>query len=90
MDFYSPPKGYGYNPLMKHDRNGPCVCGSDKKYKKCCLPIMVDYVPLKVLENMKNKNTEEQCDIFVKWLKRRKLWYKIKYFIKEKILRMKH
>jgi hypothetical protein len=20
----------------KHDRNGPCPCGSGKKYKKCC------------------------------------------------------
>ena len=28
----------GPDPIReeKHDRNGPCPCGSGKKYKKCC------------------------------------------------------
>ena len=25
-------------PAKKPGRNEPCHCGSDKKYKKCCLP----------------------------------------------------
>ena len=24
--------------MKKSGRNGPCPCGSGKKYKKCCLP----------------------------------------------------
>ena len=24
------------NPLTGMNRNGPCLCGSGKKYKKCC------------------------------------------------------
>lgn len=30
-----------YVPELKKqrvDRNGPCLCGSPKKFKKCCLP----------------------------------------------------
>lgn len=27
----------GRQPLHKVGRNSPCICGSGKKYKKCCL-----------------------------------------------------
>lgn len=29
------------------DRNGPCHCGSGKKYKKCHLMLEQGYVPLR-------------------------------------------
>jgi hypothetical protein len=28
------------NPLLRKPRNSPCLCGSGKKWKKCCLPLM--------------------------------------------------
>ena len=27
----------GIAPVKKIGRNDPCICGSNKKYKKCCL-----------------------------------------------------
>jgi uncharacterized protein YecA (UPF0149 family) len=32
-----PPTAPARNPLRGIGRNDPCPCGSDKKYKKCCL-----------------------------------------------------
>lgn len=29
--------GNKWNPLLKYPRNEPCYCGSNKKFKKCCL-----------------------------------------------------
>lgn len=36
-------------PVKKIGRNEPCVCGSGKKYKKCCLPIADSAPPKQVL-----------------------------------------
>lgn len=36
MKCQKPKEGYMENPLRKVDRNIKCVCGSDKKVKKCC------------------------------------------------------
>jgi len=29
--------GIRYEQVQLPDRNAPCICGSGKKYKKCCL-----------------------------------------------------
>lgn len=43
---WRPSAGYDYNPLLKMvERNDPCICGSGKKWKKCCMdkiPQLVD------------------------------------------------
>jgi len=36
--------GYVYNPLKKYPRNGPCICGSGKKFKKCHLDLLPDAI----------------------------------------------
>ena len=33
-----PPEAPAINPFKGVGRNGPCPCGSGKKFKKCCLP----------------------------------------------------
>lgn len=40
MKAYIPKPGHVWNPLRSLPRNGKCVCGSGKKFKKCCLPYM--------------------------------------------------
>lgn len=58
---------YSYDRLEKKDslkkigRNDKCVCGSGKKFKKCCLPKInfQDIYELKQNERPVNKNTIE-------------------------------
>lgn len=52
---YAPKPGFGWNPLRKLDRNGPCVCDSGKKYKKCCLPKMPDVLPAETIAKLWKK-----------------------------------
>ena len=42
-----PQQGWRAQPLPKPERNGPCPCGSGKKFKQCCQPYEapVDIVP---------------------------------------------
>ena len=35
--YYSRPKNTYTRKIEKYNRNSPCVCGSGKKYKKCCI-----------------------------------------------------
>ncbi len=37
---YVPKDGMAHNPLKGYPRNYPCVCGSEKKFKKCCMDKM--------------------------------------------------
>jgi uncharacterized protein YecA (UPF0149 family) len=34
---YPEKENLGKNTQTKIDRNDPCPCGSEKKYKKCCM-----------------------------------------------------
>ncbi|NTS76139.1 YchJ family protein [Catenovulum sp. SM1970] len=34
--YYQDGDVYGYDTPIKLERNQPCICGSGKKYKKCC------------------------------------------------------
>lgn len=34
---YEPIKGCDWNPFLKYPRNELCYCGSEKKYKLCCI-----------------------------------------------------
>lgn len=40
-----PVDGFVRNPLMDFPRNEKCVCGSGKKWKKCCHSRSSRYVP---------------------------------------------
>lgn len=46
------------NPLLKWPRNFNCVCGSTKKFKKCCLNTLAPQVTIKDA-NMINKKLEK-------------------------------
>ncbi len=37
MSAYKPKPGYTFNPAFGWGRNDKCLCGSGKKFKKCCL-----------------------------------------------------
>lgn len=39
---------YERNPLLKFPRNQDCFCGSEKKFKRCCLK----YMPSEIAWNM--------------------------------------
>ncbi len=47
-----PAKGYVHNPLKKWPRNSACFCGSNVKFKKCCLNKMSLYMPEKDAEDI--------------------------------------
>lgn len=42
---YAPMKGYEWNKMRSLPRNGPCICDSGKKFKKCCLDKLPPVVP---------------------------------------------
>lgn len=37
-------KGWVHNPLMDLPVNMKCPCGSNRKFKKCCLPLTHRYI----------------------------------------------
>jgi uncharacterized protein YecA (UPF0149 family) len=43
---YSLKRDAMWNPFIKFERNHPCICRSQKKYKKCCLPKMPRAIPI--------------------------------------------
>ena len=43
------------NPLLKWPRNFNCVCGSGKKFKKCCLPGLNRQVTIKDAREINKK-----------------------------------
>lgn len=50
---------------MKIDRNDPCLCGSGKKYKKCCLNKSDEQrlaeAVVRSSDNLKNEAHIKQC-----------------------------
>lgn len=45
---YLCPKGYTKNPLESYPRNELCPCGSEKKFKKCCIDLVKSqWIPIK-------------------------------------------
>lgn len=55
---YYPAQGFAFNPYLKYPRNKECYCGSDKKYKKCCLltePIVIQKDAESSARNLVNK-----------------------------------
>lgn len=52
---FRPKKGFVANPLRKYPRNDPCLCGSGKKWKRCCEPDMPLYIP------KSEKEDHERC-----------------------------
>jgi len=48
-----PKEGFVYNPIFKYPRNLKCFCGTDKKFKKCCLRLMPKVVSKEKAEEMK-------------------------------------
>jgi hypothetical protein len=70
MIVYKPKPGFTHNPLLNNiGRNDACPCGSGKKYKKCCLGLMMRYIPVYTAEKMKGKPIEKQIDIFTEYVK---------------------
>jgi len=49
-----PQPGNSWNPMKSHPRNALCFCGSDKKFKKCCLPTLGPTVPTDKVQMLKN------------------------------------
>jgi len=41
-----PSPGFSKNPLWwDYDRNKPCPCGTERKFKRCCKPHLPRYIP---------------------------------------------
>jgi hypothetical protein len=55
---YALKPGFHWNPLKKLPRNGPCICQSGKKYKKCCLPLAKEVVDAGEFMYLSNKVKE--------------------------------
>lgn len=69
MLVYVPKKGFIDNPLLKNiKRNNPCPCNSGKKFKKCCLNLIQQYIPEYLKNEMINKTKEEQYKIYCKYV----------------------
>ena len=64
--FYAPAHGYSRNILVNYGRNLPCLCGSEVKFKKCCLPRMPRYIPADVALRMEKDKTHKEA-IFFEW-----------------------
>lgn len=47
-----------WNPVKRYPRNAPCVCGSGKKFKKCCEP----HQPV-AINNEGEQTQKENADI---------------------------
>lgn len=47
-------EGFAWNPMRDYPRNQPCPCGSQAKFKRCCLPKMAACVPVEKAEKMKH------------------------------------
>lgn len=48
-----PREGYAWNPLFAHmERNEPCLCGSGRKWKKCCMASQPRVVTQNVADHM--------------------------------------
>lgn len=51
-------EGYVYNPLKGYARNGMCLCGSGKKFKKCHLDLIPEAITtaraVKITLDLKN------------------------------------
>ncbi len=70
MIVYKPKPGFAHNPLLNNiGRNDPCPCGSGKKYKKCCLEIMIRFIPIYTAEKMKGKPIDKQISILTEYVK---------------------
>ena len=51
-----PAPGYTWNPLTKIKPNTrPCICGEDKKFKKCCGPKQPSVLPIAMVEALVKK-----------------------------------
>jgi len=61
--------GFSHNPLLRYGRNDPCICGSNKKFKKCCLPKLPRGVPSPIADDMKNKSVGTQAAILLEYIK---------------------
>lgn len=42
QNYYYPPPGYAWNPLKQYPRNANCFCGSGRKFKTCCVNLVLD------------------------------------------------
>ncbi len=54
----APAKGYSPNPLVGLPRNMPCPCGSNVKFKKCCLLDTKPYVLTEALADYQRTKDE--------------------------------
>lgn len=52
MVAYLPPQGNLWNPLLKSPRNGPCGCGSGRKFKTCCLGKLPPTLPAALVDKI--------------------------------------
>lgn len=52
---YFPAKGFDRNPLCSRKRNDVCICGSGKKFKKCCMDKIHKIIPENLCKEMKKQ-----------------------------------
>lgn len=65
----APVSGFGYNPLLSYGRNNVCLCGSNKKFKKCCLSVIPRSIPDRLIKEMKGKSFGVQASILLDFVK---------------------
>lgn len=67
-------KGYTGNPLLNWGRNDPCICGSGKKFKKCCIHNLPKAIPTNLRDEMLKK-PNLKVKLFWEWyLDQKKIW----------------
>jgi hypothetical protein len=57
-----PNPGFDWNPLpSRMERNGPCLCGSGAKWKKCCINRLPEIVPESTAKKIREAKTLEEA-----------------------------
>lgn len=65
MQFRKAAPGYKKNPLKGCNRNAKCICGSEKKIKKCCgkFEWMEEDLAIDIERTLKSLSNEEKTQI---------------------------
>lgn len=63
-----PRTGYVWNPLLRHEVNAMCLCGSNVKFKKCCMRKMPECIPGELAKDFQGKTKVTQYMMMAGWL----------------------